>query len=492
MSEIFLNISRYLLIFMMLFYVYLSYRICGVSITTESSEVQVKTFRKRCLIQNILTIVMFAICSVSVMHNVGNHKIFSIICFEIIYMIITLVLYRIIYPRCSRLILNNMIMLLSIGFLMSFRLAIDNAFKQFVIVVIATSISFIIPNLMKCKRFIVGSRYVFAIIGIILLGVTLVMGKTSFGANLSFEIAGIAFQPSEFIKLIYVLFLAGILSRHEEFRYVVISAVFAAIHVVILILSNDLGTGLIFFVVYVIMLFIATGKLRYPVAGFMAGGIAAVLAYRYVGHVRTRVIAWLDPWKYIDDKGYQITQSLFAIGMGGLFGMGFFEGLPTKIPVVAKDFVFAAIAEEFGLIYAICIILICFSSFIGIMRVAIRINDKFYKLVASGMGALYIFQCFLTFGGVTKFIPSTGVTLPFVSYGGSSVLCSIIMFAIVQTVFITDSSSQGVKRGRNNEKEQAKKQSKGQFKKQSKEQNKEQTKSNGQGRSGATGNIKSR
>lgn len=486
MSEIFLNISRYLLIFMMLFYVYLSYRICGISITADSSEAQIKVLKKRCLIQNVLTIVMFALCSVSVMYHVGNFRVFAIICLEMLYMIITLVLYRIIYPRCSGLILNNMILLLSIGFLMSFRLAMNNAFKQFVIVIIATVISFVIPKLMQFKRLFVGSRYVFAIMGIILLGITLIMGKTSFGANLSFEIAGIAFQPSEFIKIIYVLFLAGILSKypnHKGFRYVIISAIFAALHVIILILSNDLGTGLIFFVVYVIMLFIATGKFRYPVAGVVAGSVAGVLAYRYVGHVRTRVIAWLDPWKYIDDKGYQITQSLFAIGMGGLFGMGFFEGAPTKIPVVAKDFVFAAIAEEFGLIYAICIILICFSSFMGIMRVAIRINDKFYKLVASGMGVLYIFQCFLTIGGVTKFIPSTGVTLPFVSYGGSSVLCSIIMFAIIQTVFITDSGSQNIRREKKHEKEQSKEYSKKAPKEQSGEHTKQYQKS-------GTGEIK--
>ncbi len=459
MPEIFLNILRYLLIFMMLFYVYLCFRICGVSITSDSSDAQVKSLRKQCLIQNVLTIAMFILCSVSVMYHVGNSKVFTIICLEVIYMIITLVLYRIIYPRCSGLILNNMILLLSIGFLMSFRLAMNNAFKQFVIVVIATVISFIIPKLMQLKRFFVACRYVFAIIGIILLGITLIMGKTSFGANLSFEIGGISFQPSEFIKLIYVIFLAGILSKdskHKNFRYVVISAIFAALHVIILILSNDLGTGLIFFVVYVTMLFISTGKLRYPIAGLVAGAGACMLAYRYVGHVKTRVIAWLDPWKYIDDKGYQITQSLFAIGMGGLFGMGFFKGLPTKIPVVAKDFVFAAIAEEFGLIYAICIILICFSSFMGIMRVAIRVNDKFYKLVASGMGVLYIFQCFLTVGGVTKFIPSTGVTLPFVSYGGSSILCSIIMFAIIQTVFIADSGTQDIRRTKINGKGQSK------------------------------------
>lgn len=454
MPEIFLNITRYLLILIMLFYVYLSFRTCGVSITDDISPDIIKKINRKNIIQNILIILMFSICSISVMYHVGNFKVFAIIFLEIIYLIATAVLYRVIYPKSSGHLLNNMLMLLSVGFLVAFRLAMNNAFKQFVIVVMATIISLIIPKLMKLKRFIVGSRYVFAILGIILLGITLIMGKTSFGAILSVEVGGIAFQPSEFIKIIYVLFLAGILSRHNEFRYIVISAVFAAIHVGILVLSKDLGTGLIFFVVYVLMLFMATGKVRYLMAGFSVSAMSAMVAYRYLSHVRTRIVAWLDPWKYIDDKGYQITQSLFAISMGGLFGTGFFEGLPTKIPVVAKDFVFAAIAEEFGMIYAICIILICFSSFMGIMRVAIRVNDKFYKLVAAGMGVIYIFQCFLTLGGVTKFIPSTGVTLPFVSYGGSSVFCSIIMFAIVQTVFITDSCSEEVKRGVKGEKRQ--------------------------------------
>ena len=168
----------------------------------------------------------------------------------------------------------------------------------------------------------------------------------------------------------------------------------------------------------------------------------------FVGHVKTRVIAWLNPWDYIDGKGYQITQSLFAIGTGGLFGLGLCEGLPTKIPVVAKDFVFSAIAEELGLIFAIGVILVCFATFMGIMRIAIRVNKVFYKLITVGFGIMYILQCFLTIGGVTKFIPSTGVTLPFVSYGGSSVLSSIIMFAIIQAVYILD-SSRSKKKGEN-------------------------------------------
>lgn len=434
MSEILLNISRYILIFVMLFYVYLGFRI--------------KENRILSYTQNILTGIVFTICSGIVLYHTQNMGFLVIILLEIIYAVATVALYRVIYPECSRLVLNNMIMLLSIGFIMAFRLAPDNALKQFLIVTVGTTVSFFVPFIMKFKKFYISARYIFAISGILLLGITLILGKTSFGANLSITIGIFSIQPSEFVKIIYVLSVAGILSD-RRFRNVVISAILAALHVIVLILSNDLGTGLIFFVVYIIMLFVATGKFRYLIAGLFSGSAAAVLAYNFVGHVKTRVIAWRDPWSVIDDKGYQITQSLFAIGTGGLFGIGLYEGLPTKIPVVAKDFVFAAIAEEFGLIFAICVILICFSSFIGIMRVAARVQDDFYKLIAVGFGVLYIFQCFLTIGGVIKFIPSTGVTLPFVSYGGSSILSSIIMFAIVQAVFILDAQTSRSEEGLN-------------------------------------------
>lgn len=441
MSEILLNISRYSMIFIILFYVYISFRICGKTITKDSSISEVRGIRIRCYIQNIFTGIIFAVCSAIVMYNTKSLSNFVIILLEIIYAITTVALYRVLYPECSNLILNNMMMLLSIGFIMAFRLAPNNALKQFIIVVVATIISFFVPWIIKHKKFWMKSRYILAIVGIILLGLTLVLGKTSFGANLSINLGFIAVQPSEFVKLMYVLFVAGVLSKADDFKNVIISAVLAAVHVLILIVSNDLGAGLILFVVYIAMLFTATGKFRYLLAGFGAGGIAAVAAYNFIGHVKTRVVAWLDPWSVIDGGGYQITQSLFAIASGGLFGLGLYEGLPTKIPVVAKDFVFSAIAEEFGLIFAISIILICFSSFIGIMRTAIRVKDLYYKLIAVGFGVLYIFQCFLTIGGVTKFIPSTGVTLPFISYGGSSILSSIIMFSIIQAVFILDAKT---------------------------------------------------
>ena len=160
------------------------------------------------------------------------------------------------------------------------------------------------------------------------------------------------------------------------------------------------------------MLFVATGNWFYLLAGSLGGCGASVLAYGLFVHVRTRVAAWRNPWADIDNRGYQITQSLFAIGTGGWFGMGLFQGMPYKIPVVEKDFVFAAISEELGGIFAVCVLLICLGCFLQFMMVAVRMQALFYKLIAFGLGMEYIIQVFLTVGGVIKFIPSTGVTLP--------------------------------------------------------------------------------
>lgn len=188
--------------------------------------------------------------------------------------------------------------------------------------------------------------------------------------------------------------------------------------------------------VYVFMVFIATGKWIYLFLGAAGGSAAAVVAYRLFSHVQVRVQAWRDPFSCIDDAGFQITQSLFGISSGGWFGLGLFRGNPTSIPLVEADFVFSAVAEELGILFSMCMILICISSFIMCMNIALKLQDRFYRLIAFGLGVTYIFQVFLTVGGGTKFIPMTGVTLPFISYGGSSVLTTLIMFFIVEGLYI--------------------------------------------------------
>ena len=200
--------------------------------------------------------------------------------------------------------------------------------------------------------------------------------------------------------------------------------------------SKDLGAALIFFITYLIMLYVATRSPFYLVSGLLCGSAASAAAYRLFSHVRVRVTAWRDPLSVIDKEGYQICQSLFAIGTGGWFGMGLYQGMPKKIPIVEEDFVFAAISEEMGGIFAVCLIMVCASCYLMFLNIAMQIHDQFYKLLALGLGTVYGFQVFLTVGGVTKFIPSTGVTLPFVSYGGSSLLSTFILFAIIQGMYI--------------------------------------------------------
>ena len=194
--------------------------------------------------------------------------------------------------------------------------------------------------------------------------------------------------------------------------------------------------ALIYLITYLVMLYVASRKPIYMVLGLGSGALASVVAYHLFAHVRDRVIAWKDPLSVIDDQGYQISQSLFAIGSGGWFGVGLGQGMPDKIPVVKTDFVFSAIAEEFGVVFAICIIFICISCFLMFFNISMQVKDIFYKLIALGIGTLYGTQVFLALGGVTKFIPSTGVTLPLVSYGGSSLLSTIILFAIIQGLYV--------------------------------------------------------
>lgn len=347
-----------------------------------------------------------------------------------------ILLYGFLYPKVSRLVVNNMCMLLSVGFIMLTRLSYNNAVKQVMIVAVSAVISLFVPVFIRKARFLNRLRLVYAVVGVAALVAVIVVGRVSNGAMLGFEVAGISVQPSELVKIVFVFFVASSLYKAKDFRNVVITTIVAAMHVLILVASTDLGAALIVFVVYLVMLYVATRQPLYIAAGAGAGSVASVAAYFLFSHVRTRVTVWKDPFAVYNEGGYQVAQSLFAIGTGGWFGLGLCQGLPDKIPVVTTDFIFSAIAEELGAIFAICIILICVSCYIMFLNIAMQLRDSFYKLVALGLGTCYIFQVFLAIGGVIKFIPSTGVTLPLVSYGGSSLLSTMIMFAIIQGLYI--------------------------------------------------------
>lgn len=358
--------------------------------------------------------------------------------FQVITVFAYLVLMRAVYPRANRLIQNHIALLLSISFIILTRISLTRSIRQFTIVAISLVIALVIPALVKYISLLKRFEYIFAAAGILILGVVLISGSITNGSKLSFSVMGLSFQPSEFVKIIYVLFIAAILSKAERFTHIVISAALAAVHVLFLVASKDLGSALIYFITYVILLFAATRKFRYLILGAAGGSAAAYVSYFLFSHVRVRVAAWLDPWNDINATGYQIAQSLFGIGTGGWFGMGIDAGTPSSIPYVEQDFIFSAICEEFGVLYGICLIAVCVNLFLEIVHVAHSCYDSFMKYASYGLGIIYIVQLFLTIGGNSKFIPLTGVTLPLISYGGSSVLASLILFSVVQGFYINN------------------------------------------------------
>lgn len=397
--------------------------------------------------QNLLMFLVHFSCFLVICFETGKLEYLLFYVLQQILLFATIVLFRMVYPGGNRLIINNMCMLLSIGFIILSRLSFEKAIKQFFIVTVSIIIGMLIPFFIHKLKFLKSLTWVYAVVGIVAIGIVLILGSTTYGSKISYSIAGVTFQPSEFVKIIFVFFLASALSESHDLLRVALTAVVAGAHVLILVASKDLGSALIFFIVYVMMVFIATGNWVYLFLGSAGGCGAAMIAYQLFSHVQVRVQAWKDPFSCIDDAGYQITQSLFAISSGGWFGLGLFRGTPDSIPFVEADFVFSAVAEELGIAFSMCMILICISCFIMFMNIAMRLQDKFYQLIAFGLGVTYIFQVFLTIGGGTKFIPMTGITLPFISYGGSSVLTTLVMFFIIEGLYIIR-QEEGTKRAK--------------------------------------------
>lgn len=347
-----------------------------------------------------------------------------------------IVLNQTIYTGIDKGLLNNMALLLSFGFIILTRLDFSKAVKQLIIVAVSLVAGFFIPVIIRKFSILRRLKWFYVILGVSALSVVLILGQVTNGSKISYTVGGVTIQPSEFVKIIFVFAMAGLLYHKKRLSTYIISALVAALHVLILVASKDLGSGLIFFMTYMAMLLVSSKNYLYLGMGLAAGSGAAVVAHKLFTHVQVRVQAFLDPFSVIDKEGYQITQSLFAIACGGFFGTGLMKGVPDDIPYVESDFIFSAVAEEMGVLVAACMLLVCVACFLTFMKNAMNLQDSYYRLVCVGFGVMYIFQVFLTVGGGIKFIPLTGVTLPFVSYGGSSVFVSVVIFMIMQGIVL--------------------------------------------------------
>lgn len=288
----------------------------------------------------------------------------------------------------------------------------------------------LLPDLKRFAKY----KYVYMVLTLVFMAMSQLIGTEVYGAKNWVFFAGMSFQPSEFGKLFLVAYLASSLKGFEKFYHLIEPGLVVLTSLGLMVLQKDLGSALIIFIISLTMLYIATSKLRYVLTGLFLFIGGSILSYKIFDHVRLRVAIWKNPWADSYNKGHQLVQSLIAIASGGLFGVGLGKGFPEYIPVNNSDFIFAAICEDLGLLMGLALILLYFLLFYRCMRAAVYVNDKFSRLLAVGYSTLLASQAMVIIGGVVGAIPLTGITLPFVSYGGTSMLIMFFALAIVQKI----------------------------------------------------------
>lgn len=297
-------------------------------------------------------------------------------------------------------------------------------------------------------------RYTFLLVGLFLLAMPLlpVIGFDRLGAAIWVRIGPVTFQPGEFAKVALALFFAGYLVERRELlsvstfkvgplmlpdpRHLGPLLLAWGVSLLIMVAQRDLGSSLLFFTLVIVMLWVATERASYLAIGAVLFAAGATFAYQTFSHVRDRIAIWLDPWdpEVIRDQAYQIVQAAYALAFGGLTGTGLGLGNPERIPVVETDFIFAAIGEELGLVGATAV-LVAFLLMVGTgLRIAVQAEGAYEKLLAVGLTTLLGVQAFIIIGGVTRLLPLTGITLPFVSYGGSSLVANYVLLALLLRV----------------------------------------------------------
>ena len=346
------------------------------------------------------------------------------------------------YPDGDKFILIFSSVLAVVGVATLYRINRVTAIKQLVWIAIGMIsyilIVVILPDLRSFSKY----KKIYMIVTLLLMPLALIFGTEQYGAK-NWIIIGksISLQPSEFGKIALVLYLASALATYEnkksfkeEFKELWQPALVAGFSMGCMVLQRDLGSALIFFGISITLLYVATSKKKYVFTALGLAAIGSVAAYSMFGHVRERVMIWLDPWKYALGESYQIVEGMYSIAAGGLFGVGLGQGHFQNLPVKESDMIYAIICEEFGIIFAIGLMIIYFLLFYRGIRAAFVTDDKYSQLIAVGFSTMIACQTLVIIGGIFAVIPLTGITLPIVSYGGSSVLTIFFALGILQKI----------------------------------------------------------
>ena len=356
-------------------------------------------------------------------------------------------LVRRFYTAADPLILPLAVFLASIGLTLIIRLRPDLFIPQAIWLALGLVAFVITAACFRQAEAIAKYKYLCGVTGVALLIITILFG-VDIGGNKNWLILGpVRFQPSEFAKLLIIIFLAAYLSERRQLltfatrhygpftlphpRFIAPLLALWGLTMAMLIVQRDLGSALLYFGTTVTMVYMASGRLNYVVLALGLFFAGSTVCYLLFPHVQTRIDIWANPWADPTGQAYQIVQSLFALGSGGILGSGLTFGYPTIIPEVHTDFIFAAIGEELGLMGTTAVMLAYMLIVYRAFRAALISPTPFTMLLASGLGVLTALQVFIIIGGVTKFLPLTGITLPLISYGGSSMVSSFILLGML-------------------------------------------------------------
>lgn len=330
-------------------------------------------------------------------------------------------------------------MLITMGIILLCRIRIDFGLRQIVWVAIGICVFFIAYAIYYNVRVWDKMWLLYFIGGTVLFLATLLLGKTVNGSRNWIQLGPVSFQPSELTKILYIMFLACYFSgswakpiKRATPKFISLGATYLFIG--FLVLQRDWGTILVLFSIYLFMIYVYENDVKFLLFNVGIASIVGILGYFFLHHIQVRVSAWLNPWDDISGTGYQITQSLFAIASGGYFGKGIGNGSPNYIPEVHSDFIFSAICEEMGVFGGAAVIILFFLIAYRCFKISIRTTNTYDKALSFGLTVMFAMQTFIIVGGVTKMIPLTGITLPFVSYGGTSIVVSFASLGIIQAI----------------------------------------------------------
>ncbi len=356
---------------------------------------------------------------------------------------------RFFMPDADPILLPLVASLCYVGTVFLFRLNDHMARLQVVWIAVGLGVMLVLVAALKDYRDLAKYRYTLAVVGLLLLFSTMFLGTEVNGARLWIVLGPLRFQPSELAKILLAVFFASYLADKKELiaqagrtfhgmnlprlRDLGPLLTMWALSLLLLIFQRDLGSSLLFFAIFLAVLYVATARVSFVVVGIALFILGALFTFFFFGHVQERVDTWLDPLnpETIQDESYQIAQSLFAFAEGGLSGTGLARGNPDIIPFVETDFIYASIGEELGLFGAAAIVLLYLMFVTRGLYLALRCKDDFGKLLAVGLTAIIALQSFIIMGGDTRLVPLTGITLPFVSYGGSSLVSNMLLLGLL-------------------------------------------------------------